>query len=190
VYITRPIPKCDEKEDAYVVTYDYSTTLRYFNALEHLLNPFYCIWSDLSEDQQLKEYHFTVWVTQEELKNINTTIDEYSEDGMSSPYLLINSDIAKADWYGVVDEVIKTQKQRMSLQTVKPKALSKSKFKTTFSKSKEIIVKKIYNAFEGCNYGIKTLIDRLQTKYMVDASTAEAWVVEFRKYITIVATET
>jgi hypothetical protein len=53
-----------------------------------------------------------------------------------------------------------------------------------------MIFKKIYNHYDSCDLGSKTLKKRLQDKYLLNETTAEAWIREFRKYATIVLTET
>jgi hypothetical protein len=73
---------------------------------------------------------------------------------------------------------------------VKPKFDCKTKFKPLYNKRKPTIVKKIYNVFETYDKGSKTLHERLQRKYMIDSDTANAWIIEFRKYIAILLTET
>jgi hypothetical protein len=68
-------------ETNYRMESSYQTTLTYFNYFEYLINPFWLLWPDYSDDSHKKDYHMTAWVNKKQLKEIHQTIDKYFEDG-------------------------------------------------------------------------------------------------------------
>lgn len=188
VFISRPVLKDDEVESNYQMDNSYQKTLIYFNYFEYLINPFWLLWPDYKNESHMRDYHMTSWVSRKQLNEIHQKIDKYLEEGRFF-HCNFNILIGKGDWERIASDIIKEQKDKVKIEATKPSELSKDKFVTPFSKNKPMIFKKIYNNFDSCNYGIKTLQKRLQDKYLLSEATAEAWIREFRKFVTIMLTE-
>lgn len=146
-----------------------------------MINPFWNLWPKYTEKNYLSDYHSTVWVTPIQLAEIISELDKSLKTDKDAP--------SYAKCSKLTIQLLESQQNKQHLKEVIPTEFSEAKFKTKCKKN-AMTVSKIYDFFEMFNKGYPTLHSRLQTKYMLDPDTADAWMQEFRKFITLLLSET
>ena len=177
----RPTIKEDEEEKELQKDHSYQTTLTILKQYGDVIKPFGNLWPNYTEKNYLSDYHSTVWVTPIQLAEIISDLDKAMKADKEA---LSYSKCSK-----LVIKLLEGQQKKQHVKEIILTEFSESKFKTKCKKN-AMTVSKIYDFFEMFNKGYPTLHSRLETKYMLDPDTADAWMQEFRKFLTLVISET
>jgi len=173
-----------ERPDALSNERKYATTLELLKSTADL-NPFWNIWCDYSSDELELDNHSTCWVIRNELGAlISKHIDNEMQHGELEFTFEKISDLASK-----TIEFYQTE-QHSDIRI--PQIFSTDiKTKPWCNKNKKIGLKKLYEKVEErISIDKPKLIESISQKYMLNDETAEAWVIEFVKYVTILITET
>jgi hypothetical protein len=155
--------------------------MTYMRTFEDTIRPIKCMWPNYTHENYISDIHSTVWTTPIELARLIKDIDLKV---MRSDKTI---DIVK---FGeVTNEAIGVFEKTHAKKSVKPEKFSKTKFKPKFQK-KTLDVNKIFKMYDNNSVGDKTLHTRVVRKYALDNDTANAWILEFKKFFIIKLTQT
>lgn len=180
-YLDRPILQDDAKDAKMVVTHKYELTLTYLKNFSSVLNPLGLLWPEYSHENYVSDCHSTIWVTPKQLIKLLRDIESAAKRGEKT--------ISNKSFGDSTNSIITSFEKSVAVSSAKPADFSKAKYKPSYQK-KNLNVSKIFKAYDMNSAGDKTLHQRLTTKYGIDNDTASAWIMEFKKFVTMLVAET
>ena len=162
----------DPKESLTHHYFDYRRTLELLNIYNDKLEACKFLWPDLTPDQYLVEYNKTISATRKDIQTHQAQMTDLCKNNLE----LISKNILM-----ICNEVMK--KSGSDTAPARPKC-SKDEFKTI--SLKPITVNNLYNKLVNVHKDTKgALMERIQTKLLLNDNSAEALIIEYYKFLII-----
>ena len=156
-------------------------TQTYLKNYNSVLNPLPLVWPEYTHENYVSDCHSTIWVTPKQLIKLIRDIESAAKRGEKT--------ISNKAFGEATNSIITSFEKSVAAKAVKPATFSKAKFKPCYQK-KNLNINKIFKQYDMNTVGDKTLHQRLVRKYGLDNDTATAWVMEFKKFVTLLMAET